>query len=161
MRFLISLGLLVCLCSCRTVPREDTQTRSLQHYDFGDLDALQAEEARPVFVFFQADWCRYCKAMEQTTFRQPDIIQDLNERFYFVSFNGESQSPVSFGGRTYHFRPTGRRTGTHDLASHLGRIDGKLIYPILVILDQRYEIQFRYAGFLDAEALREVLASVR
>lgn len=149
------------LAACSTSKSTaDTSTSSLNHYTFSQLDSLMNLEQRPLAVFLNADWCRFCKNMEQTTFKNPDVIDLLNENFYFVSFDGEQKERVYFNQQIFDYQPTGRNTGTHQLAKALGTIDGVLAYPSFVILQEAYEIVFQYNAYLDARRLQAVLEKV-
>ncbi len=134
--------------------------QDLHTYSFEQVDSLQADDRRATVVFLHADWCRYCRAMEQRTFSDERVIQKLNERFYFVSFDGESQEPVRYQSVDWPYEPTGRSTGTHSLAKALGTIDGKLDYPTLTILSEEHEIVFQHSGFLTAEEVLKVLERI-
>jgi len=47
-----------------------------------DALARQKQDPRPVLVFFHLSWCFRCKKMERTTYRDPEVIQTLNQRFW-------------------------------------------------------------------------------
>lgn len=132
----------------------------LNTYSFEQVDSLQQVETRPIVVFIQTDWCQYCKAMEHTTLKNEKIVQQLNQDFYFINFNGEDERAITFRGHTFHFKPTGHRTGVHELAEQLGTIDGKLSYPTLCILNVGYEIVFQHGAFLKANTLNRILKKV-
>jgi thioredoxin-related protein len=136
-----------------------TPTTVLRHYQFSELDSLMSEEQRPVVVFLHTDWCKYCKNMEQTTFQNQQVIELLNNRFYFISFNGEQQEDVVFRNHLFRYQPTGRNTGTHELASALGSMEGVLSYPALVILNPEYELVFQHNAFIEAKSLTAILRS--
>ncbi|MEL7530168.1 MAG: thioredoxin family protein [Bacteroidota bacterium] len=129
----------------------------LQHYPFEAVDSLWQVEKRPLVVFLHTDWCRYCEAMRQKTLQNEDIIDLLNEEFYYLPFDAESEEEIRFRGHPFSFEPTGRGTGIHSLAKALGTIDGEIAYPTLVVLNEDYEIVFQYAGFMNARAMRRIL----
>lgn len=125
---------------------------------FSEVDSLQADSARLHLVFLRTDWCRFCHQMEARIFSDPAVARLLNEHYYFTTFDAESSDRVVWAGRTFNYEATGRKTGVHQLAKVLGTDEnGQLSYPTLVLLNERYEILFRYAGFLSAEELRGVL----
>ena len=141
-----------------TVPRSEPQGSSqLSSYQFAELESLMAATPRPVAIFLHATWCQFCRNMEHTTLRQEEVIQLLNEDFYFVSFDGEQKEDVAFRGHTFRYQPKGRHTGTHELAAALGTIDNTLTYPTLVLLDEQYNIIFQHNAFLNAGELTGVL----
>ena len=57
-----------------------TETPRLQYTPVNSLEALQAQldnTKRPVMLDFYADWCTDCKSMEQTTFRDNQVVSTL------------------------------------------------------------------------------------
>lgn len=138
-----------------------TQSEELIRYEFEQVDSLFAEEERPLVVFIHTDWCRYCKNMEQTTFRKKEVIELLNNDFYFISFDAEKEKrTITFRGYPFEYRSHGRDTGVHTLAEALGTIDGELAYPAFVVLNKDYEIIFQYNQFLDGKKMEKVLSKL-
>jgi thioredoxin-related protein len=127
---------------------------------FEEADSLLQIENKPVLVFLYTDWCKYCHSMKATVFNDSTVIKYLNGNFYLVWFNAESNEPVSFAGKTFYYQPNGSETGVHDLAAQLGTIDGKLNYPTLSVLNEKYEILFQNGGVLYKEELMAVLESI-
>lgn len=126
---------------------------------FATIDSLQGVAPRPMVIFLHTDWCRYCKNMQQTTFRDPAIKALLNNHFYFLSLDAETEASITFGNRSFSFQPQGNGNGVHSLATAIGTIDGVLQFPTLVIMNEAYEIIFQYGAFLSAEALSTILAA--
>jgi len=63
------------------------------NYDQGM--ARGKSEDKKVFLNFYADWCRYCKMMDQKTFQNKDIIAYLNENFVPVRVNSDKNLKVA------------------------------------------------------------------
>lgn len=152
---LVSSILLILACS--STREQATASVPLTSYAFSERDSLMAMESRPTAIFLHAEWCKFCKNMEQTTLKNEQVIQLLNEEFYFVSFDGEHRENIAFNGHNFAFRPNGRSSGIHELAAALGNIDGTLTYPTLVILNPENEIVFQFGSFLSARQMRSVL----
>lgn len=126
-------------------------------HSFEQVDVLQKAANRNTVVFIYTDWCQYCKVMKKTALNNEQIVRILNNQFYFVALNGEEKKDIRFNDHLFKFKPNGLHTGTHELAEALGTIEGKIAYPVLVVLNSKQEIIFRYSGFLDARSLRTML----
>jgi len=143
--------------SCSSSRSNSQSAPHLKAFQFSQLKELISEQERPVIVFLHAKWCHFCRNMEETTLRNPDVIQTLNNDYYFISFDGEQKDGMSFRNKSFRYRPSGRNTGTHELAIELGTIDGNLTYPSLVILNSDFEITFQHNSFLNAEQMIRVI----
>jgi len=106
---------------------------------FQQLDSLQRQQPRPVFVFLHTSWCGYCQLFKRGTLRRAEVVQQLNDNFYSVSFNPESTEPIVFQGRTFTFRPTGINTGQHELATYLMQPYKETAYPGLIFLNPTFQ----------------------
>lgn len=134
--------------------------QSVELVRFEELPALQQKEERPVLVFLTADWCTYCKRVEQTSFKQNEIVEALNTKFYYVSFNIEQREPIALGEQIFRFKSSGINTGVHELAEAIGTIDGVLNTPTFIVLNSRFEIMYQYGGFLDSKQIEKLLKEV-
>ena len=132
-----------------------TAAAQLPHHQIADIEQLQKQEERNMVIFVYTDWCTYCKAMEHTTFRNKGLLKILSDQFYFIRFNAEERAEVLWNHQWFRYQPTGRGTGTHQLAIELAQKEGS--YPLINILDKDYQIQFQYSGFLSAEDLQQIL----
>lgn len=132
----------------------------LSTFSFEEVDSLQKQSPRPVVIFIHTDWCKFCKIMENNILQDELIIDQLNSRFYFVSFNAEDRRDILFREHIFKFKPNGQGTGQHELALQLGSIQGKLSFPSICILNDKYEIIFQYDQLMGKEDLAEVLQGV-
>ena len=133
------------------------QSTSLKKYSFEEVDSLMAIHKRHIAIFIHAKWCKYCKNMEHTTFKNKEVINLLNENYYFVSFDAEDAKRIRFHGYTFEFEPSGIDIGMHSLAKELGAINGHITYPTFVILNESYEIVFQHNYFIDYKGMKAIL----
>ncbi|WP_347051272.1 thioredoxin family protein [Flavobacterium olei] len=79
----------------------------LKSIAFEEIENLQKIQQRKVVVFIHTDWCQFCQRMKSATFKNQEIIQQLNDDFYFIDFNAEEKRDISFQNKTFQFNPTG------------------------------------------------------
>ena len=127
---------------------------------FQQLDSLQTLSARPIVVFLHTDWCKFCRLMHAKTFANQQVIELLNQKFYFIDFNAEQQEKVVFNNQTFVYKPNGTSTGIHDLAIALGTVDKQVNFPTLCVLNAKNEIIFKYNSFISATDLVKILKSL-
>ncbi len=132
----------------------------LQAYSFSEIDSLQLKEKKNIVVFIHTDWCKYCQAMKNTTFKNKEVIKLLNDNFLFTNLNAEEKQDITLNKYTFKYKPTGNNTGIHELAEQLGTINGKVSYPTLCVLNSKNEIVFQYGQFLSSSDLLNVLNKV-
>ena len=121
---------------------------------FEQIDSLQKVEARNIIVFIHTNWCQYCQVMKNKTFKNNEIINTINDKFYFIEFNAEEKRIITYNNQTFQFKPNGYNLGVHELAIELGTINGQLSYPTLCILNHKGEIIFHYNSFLNVKDLK-------
>lgn len=137
-----------------TIPQGFAQ---LNLIEFEQIASLQKLEHRNIIVFIHADWCKYCQVMKSKTFKNQEVINILNEKFYFVDFNAEEKRKIVYNNQEFMFKPNGSNSGIHELAIELGKIDKQIRYPVLCILNTDNEIIFQYDNFLNAKDLIKIL----
>ncbi|MFV8321950.1 thioredoxin family protein [Flavobacterium sp. LB3P21] len=151
-------NLYVLLLLCCAIPSGFAQLHSVS---FEEIDSSQRIEEKKTIVFIQTDWCQFCHAMKNTTFKNEEIIKELNAGFYFVDFNAEEKRTIVFNKTTFQFKPTGNNSGTHELAIALGTINKQLNFPVLCVLNSENEIIFQHSGYLKPKELKLILAKLK
>lgn len=132
----------------------------LQKYSFNEIDSLSKTNKKSIVIFIHTDWCRYCAMMKNSSFKNDSVIKILNDQFYFIELNAEERNNINFNDKTYHYKPNGNNTGTHELAEELATINGKIAYPTLCILDNKKKIIFQYNSFLSGEDFLKILSQL-
>ena len=128
---------------------------------FEEAEKLSKEKPKPFVIFIHTSWCNYCKMMENSTFKNREIIRILNDDFYFISLDAEGKNDIHFNSHTFHFIPNGQNTGTHELATTLASIKSQVIYPTIAILQTDYSIVFQKHSFLNNKELLVILEKIK
>lgn len=128
----------------------------LNTHTFEEAEKLSIENPKPFVVFIHTNWCKICKMMENTTFKNKEVIQNLNQNFYFISFNAEDKKEIKFNKNTFEFKPKGTNSGTHELAELLSN----QIYPTITILHPDYSILSQIESFVNSKTLLQILEKI-
>lgn len=128
------------------------QERLLTVEQLQDSIAIQPKAS---MLLLHTDWCTYCALQKkQLTNGKLDL-----EGIYFAEFDAEQKEEVSFKEKTYHFKPTGKNIGMHELVEHFSQ--GKRVsFPLWVILDQELQVVDTYTGYLRPEELEKIAEDV-
>lgn len=133
----------------------------LKIHTFEEAEQLAIKNPKPFVVFIHTSWCKICKIMENSTFKNPETVNKLNTDFYFISLDAETKNDIIFNKQQFKFKPTGKNTGIHELATALASSNNQLTYPTLTILDSDYSIVFQQASYLKAQDLLEILEKIK
>ncbi len=125
--------------------------------EFDELNKKMRAEPRPILIFIHTDWCKFCAMQDNNTFRQQEIVEHLNNKYYCLRLNGESEEDIVFLNRTYGFKASGANTGSHELAVFLGNENGELTYPTTVVLSKFFQPVYRTSGFIDKDVMMEMI----
>ena len=126
----------------------------LKTYTFEEAEKLSTQDPKPFVVFIHTSWCKYCKMMQNSTFKNEEVIKQLNENFYFISFDAEAKNDITFNNHTFRFKPRGTNSGIHELAESLSN----QAYPTITILNPDYAIATQIESFVHAKDLLNYLS---
>lgn len=116
-------------------------------YDVGLARAKK--EGKHLFVDFTTKWCGYCKKMERTTFKEPEIISMLANNFIAVKVDGDSNKELDIDG----YKITEKNLTTKDF-----KVRG---YPTFWFLDPAGTKLGAVRGYQPATNLKNYLEFVR
>ena len=150
-------ALLLIVASIYFLLQAQTVYAQIKTYQFEQIDSLQKIEKRNILIFIHTDWCKYCKMMQNTTFKNDHIIKMLNEKYYFITLNAEEKRTIFFNNHTFNYKPTGTNTGSNELTVQLGTIENKLSFPTLCVLNANNEIIFQYPQYITTTDLKTIL----
>lgn len=126
----------------------------LKTYTFEEAEKRSIENPKPFVIFIHTSWCKYCKMMGNSTFKNEEVIKQLNESFYFISFDAEAKNDISFNNHLFKFKPKGNNSGIHELAEALSN----QTYPTITILNPDYTILTQIESFVNAKQLLNYLS---
>ncbi len=106
---------------------------------------LSRKEPKKIFVDVYTNWCGWCKRMDATTLQDPAIVGYMNEKFYAVKLNAESNKKVNYKGT---------EMTEQQLASRIFKASG---YPTTVYLTPDEDILQPIPGYLDVDMLNKIL----
>lgn len=120
-------------------------------------DSLQTAPKK-VLISFHTDWCTYCRKMHREVFTKPEVIDELNTRYYAVKFDAETTDTVRFDGQIFvNTKATKRRKGFHDIALLLGSRNDQFTVPVTLILDEDFTVLGRHFEYIDSKKLLHLL----
>lgn len=133
----------------------------LKSYTFEEAEKLSKANPKPYVVFIHTSWCQYCKTMENSTFKNAEVIAILNQDFYFIPLDAETKEDIAFNNHKFSFIPKGPNTGVHELATDLATINSQVVYPTLTILNADYSMIFLKHSFINAKDLTIILQKTK
>jgi thioredoxin-related protein len=131
-----------------------TETSGIKWMTWQEVQEAQKKEPRKVFVDTYTDWCGWCKRMDATTFTNEEIVKYINQHFYAIKFNAETQEVIHFKGKDYKYVSQGMR-GYNELAAEI--MNGQMSYPTSIYFDEGMNQLFPVPGYQDPKTLESVL----
>lgn len=139
-----------------TLPAVAKDKEKINWMSWGEVEAAMKKEPKQVWVYVYRKSCGWCKLMRRKTFSDPNVIKYMNEHFYAVKFDAETEEDIQFMGETYVFEtPPDKHRGVSQLATKLLKSDYR--YPSLVHMDERFEGPEVIVGFKSVQKLQAIL----
>jgi thioredoxin-related protein len=142
---IIFIGLVVTfLSSCAGRSAEE---RDFDYHTMAKAQKLAESNDKKIIVDVYTDWCQYCKKLENEVYPDPRVGQVINEYFYVVRVNAESDEEIVYNGRKIKMR---------DFAKLLG----VSTYPGTVFIDKAGTTIGQQNGYMEVEVFEKLLAFV-
>lgn len=134
----------------KSAKKNYVDSTSIEWLDWDEVQARMKKEPRKVWVDVYTDWCGWCKRMDNTTFKNKEVIKYMNEKFYAVKFNAEKQDSIRFMGNMYYLE-----MGTSQLATELMR--GQMSYPTFIFMEENFQNHFPIPGYQPVDKIEGIL----
>lgn len=74
---------------------EETPVGTIEWIEYEKGVARGKKNGKKVFLNFYAEWCQYCKVMDQSTFRDASVVAYLNENFIPVRVDSDKRKNLA------------------------------------------------------------------
>jgi thioredoxin-related protein len=117
-----------------------------------EAEAACKKKPKKIFIDVFTSWCGWCKKMDAGTFQDPDVVTYVNENYYAVKLDAESQDNIIFKDKVFKHNP---QRQVNELAIML--LNGQMSYPTTVYLDEKLNVIQSMGGYLDAGQFNFIL----
>ena len=148
------LLLIIPLCICHSL-----SAQLKVHYP-NQIDSLLERKDKDLVIYFGAEWCKYCRLLEETTFKHANVIAELNENFYFVHFDDDFRGAILINNQTYKYIYTGYGTGVHEFFNAMKMEDKTVELPSINFVSPQGDIYYQNQGYIDEQSFSELLIFV-
>ncbi|MEQ9425403.1 MAG: DUF255 domain-containing protein [Cyclobacteriaceae bacterium] len=105
---------------------------------FDEAQEFAKSEPRKVFVDIYADWCGWCKVMDRKTFSNKNVANYINENYYAVRVDAESNNLITFNGKQLTEKQFVQSLNVSGL-------------PTIVFIDENFKKVKPVTGYQDAK----------
>ena len=115
----------------------DTLENKINWVSIEEAQDLVKENPRKVFIDIYAEWCGWCKVMDRKTFSDDKVSNYINENYYAVRIDAESQNKITFNGKELTVQDLVRSFKVQGL-------------PTIVFIDENFKKVKPVAGYQNA-----------
>lgn len=127
---------------------------------FSDLEIQQKENPKPIIIHLYTSWCSVCKIESFELNKNKELVQLINENFYFINFEAEkTKEKIRFQGKEFEYLSNGN-SGTHELALALSKNKNQPVYPLWIILDKDQNLIEYHEGLFKPEEMKQKLTDI-
>ena len=125
-----------------------TAEETINWVTLAEAQAMAGKDSKAIFIDFTADWCGWCKVMDQKTFSDSTVASYMAENFYTVRLDYDSTEKLDFFGE----KLTARELGTRYKVPGL---------PTILLLSADSKKSKKLVGFKKPEPFLKALRSAK
>lgn len=121
---------------------------SKSEFQFSKMDdVFKSDNTAYKVVYFYTDWCRYCNKMSSVTFKDANVVAEMNKNWAIVKVNAESKEQYTANGNA--------KTGIELARAY--KVTG---YPTLVFFNTKGEVITTLPGYAGPEDFYKILTYI-
>jgi thioredoxin-related protein len=129
--------------------------KEIHWMSFDEAVKLNQSHPKKIFIDIYTSWCGWCKRMDAGTYTDADIIKYMNKNFYAVRLDAETKDTFHFNNHLFVNAAPAQKGSVNELAYSL--LDGKMMYPTTVYMDEKVNRLTVAPGYLDVKDLKTIL----
>ncbi len=124
--------------------------KSVTWHSFNEGLSLARKQEKQIIIDFYADWCKWCKVMEEKTFSHPEVQKRLARDFICVKIYTDRprEEPIQYKGREYTATQFSTAVGVRGL-------------PTLLFMESDGDLITTIPGFIDKEIFLPLLSYMK
>lgn len=134
-----------------------TKNDSLNWLSFEQLNDSLTIKPKKTLIFFHTDWCSYCKKMLRESFVDHRVIKKLQQEYYIVKFDAESNETIHFDGVTIAKENSSARVNSFHPIVTLLTDTKQPRFPITIVLNEDFKIEKTKYNYLSIKELLKIL----
>lgn len=120
--------------------------------EYSEISWISLEEAlnttkkdtKKIMLFMEADWCSLCKKMKKEVFTDSEVWTLVNNNFYSVRIDIESEEKVTFKGEEWTKKELSQEFGLYAT-------------PTFIFIDTDQSIIGNKAGYMKKQEFKDLL----
>lgn len=159
MKYLTQLFVFILLGLCCTSLKSSAQNKdNVNWISFAQLNDSLKVNPKKVFVSFYAEWCTFCKKMDESTFKDKNVILTLNRDYYAVKMNIESADTIKFGEQLFLNKRIKKVNPIHEIALLLASRKDKIFsLPAMIFFNEKFIATKRYFQYINPKNFIEIV----
>ncbi|MEJ2096182.1 MAG: thioredoxin family protein [Deltaproteobacteria bacterium] len=141
---------IIVFCLATAVASDSFGAGPVNWHSYAEGMAIGKSDGKKAMISFYADWCQYCKRMEQYTFRNPLVVAYLNENFIPIRVDVEKEKKIA---AQYNINPLPDTWFISETGEVIGNKPGFMsaeeLLPVLQFIHSESFLKMSYADFLE------------
>jgi len=148
MLFFVKRVLPILFIFSTSIVKAQEEKKGIQWMSFSQAVAKSEANPKKIFIDVYTKWCGWCKRMDSSTYSDSAVITYMNQNFYAVKLDAETQDTIHFGDKDFVYRTEYK---ANEIA--LALLNNQMSYPTSVYLDEKFAMLGPSPGYQTTQQL--------